>query len=38
MCKWMGWSLSDLRSAPERYIGVIATMMQEEADALSGDD
>jgi hypothetical protein len=38
MCKWTGWSLAELRSVPERYIEVIATMMQEEADALSGDD
>ena len=38
MCKWLGWSLAELRSVPERYIGVIAAMMQEEADALSGDN
>lgn len=37
--KWMGgWSYGALRSCPQSYIGVIAEMMKEEADALDPDN
>lgn len=37
--KWMGgWSYQALRACPGHYIGVIARMMKEEAQALNPED